>query len=704
MLHTLPLAAVFIAGIVPQGAGQVVPAQYSCGPFLLQPGPRTMSIVVDHEFPLVCELHLRVQGRGNPKIIQHKAAKRHHIFRLEKLEPDTLYHYELRTGKDVSSGKRSFRTLPLAPQRYKIVAMGDSRSQPEVWRKVAERIAALEKDALFLIGTGDYPNDGRRYQEWVQQFFIPGRALLASKPIWPTIGNHEFTRTLDGNKALADSRYFSLFELPGNERWYRVDYQFVTLLFLDSNSHMGGGTAQYEWLYRELRAERKRFTLVVFHHAPYSSGPHVGKDALGKALEWQIDEARRFLSPLFEMYGVDLVLNGHDHIYERSEKNAVVYIVTGGAGAPLYNINTFHNPYQNFARSTHHYLRIIVTARQLELFAVDLAGHVFDRTTIAVSKNNLARRRFHLGNKLDASLRVESGTQMGRLALVLDNPLDHPLELTGAVLSTQSDVSVKLDVRPGQSRKKELDFRSLLRPLLRRGKWVGAQPVYVSLKLHLEGQDQAMRIEKDIFRNVLLRRALHVVKKARAPRLDAKLSEWQRTASLTIAEKSPISSGRASYTGRSDCRADLRLRWSEDALHLALDVIDDQFVGGGAVVDSDSVHFFFANASGQDTAGTAGTVVFSFYADGRTSTIPIAALAKLRFLVKKNSKGYRLEASLPFSVLPLTGKATAGAELLFGCLLVDSDQLSQPPSHHRLWSRDANPLAREGYGVLRLGR
>jgi hypothetical protein len=87
-----------------------------------------------------------------------------------------------------------------------------------------------------------------------------------------------------------------------------------------------------------------------------------------------MDQGRRFLVPLFEMYGVDLVLNGHDHIYERSYKDGVYYLITGGGGAGLYSINVAPNPYQQVARAVHHYATIDVESNMLTVAAVGVDG------------------------------------------------------------------------------------------------------------------------------------------------------------------------------------------------------------------------------------------------------------------------------------------------------------------------------------------
>jgi hypothetical protein len=209
---------------------------YACGPFLLQPGPTQMTVVIDHEDSVVATLTYRLDG-GKEKKIRHAEAQRHHLFTLEDLEPDAEYHYQIKSGGDLASGKHHFRTLPQAPQQYRLIGLGDVRSRPDVWEQVAGRIFAEEKDALFIIGTGDYPADGSKYHQWVEQFFKPARDLLGRVPIWPAIGNHERTRQ-SGDPGKEESHFFSLFELPGNERWYRVDYGYTTLLSIDSNSPM----------------------------------------------------------------------------------------------------------------------------------------------------------------------------------------------------------------------------------------------------------------------------------------------------------------------------------------------------------------------------------------------------------------------------------------------------------------------------------
>jgi hypothetical protein len=353
-----------------------------------------MTVVVDHAEPVQATLTWRRADGLGETLTASRAVDRHHIFALQKLSPNTRYRYRLQ-GDGLDSGEREFRTLPEAPSSFRFIALGDVRSLPDVWHKVSQRIHDDEHEALFIVGTGDYPADGSQYEQWIDQFFEPARDLLARVPFWPSIGNHERTRqyiTAPPTEEQEErSHYFSLFELPGNEHWYRVDYRYVTLLIIDSNSQMGPGYEQYEWLLDQLRSPRRRFTVAAFHHAPLTSGPHGRQLPDGTPREWPIDQSRRFLVPLFEMYGVDLVLNGHDHIYERSVKDGVTYVVTGGGGAPLYEINSVENPYQQVAHSTNHYLAVDVAPSKMNLTAIDAEGEVLDRFVVPVATATTGR-------------------------------------------------------------------------------------------------------------------------------------------------------------------------------------------------------------------------------------------------------------------------------------------------------------------------
>jgi len=84
--------------------------------------------------------------------------------------------------------------------------------------------------------------------------------------------------------------------------------------------------------------------------------------------------------PIFEYFGVDIVFNGHDHDYERSVINNITYVVTGGGGAPLYDVG--HSSWTVYSEKTYHYCLLNVTSEQLTLQAIKPDGTLFDSFTI----------------------------------------------------------------------------------------------------------------------------------------------------------------------------------------------------------------------------------------------------------------------------------------------------------------------------------
>jgi hypothetical protein len=280
-----------------------------------------------------------------------------HALTLTGLAPYTVYHYRVESGGVPLSGELTFRTAADPGQtEFTFVVFGDTRTQPKFHQAVVERIVAQVPD--FVLNTGDLVASGRRASEWGTFFEIEWE-LLARVPLFPVLGNHE------GNSPL----YFDYFYLPGNERWYTFDYgnaRFVCLQ-VDGVADFRPGSEQYGWLEETLAANTQPWLFVIFHVPPYSS---VQDD-----LE---DDVRGALVPLFERYGVDLVFNGHKHNYERNEVNGVTYLVTGGGGAPLYEMQE-KEPAQAAFSVIYHFVLVRVDGDHLEATVISHEGEVLDR-------------------------------------------------------------------------------------------------------------------------------------------------------------------------------------------------------------------------------------------------------------------------------------------------------------------------------------
>jgi hypothetical protein len=146
----------------------------------------------------------------------------------------------------------------------------------------------------------------------------------------------------------------------------------VQLFFLDSNRITGTQTA---WLEQQLSESAATWKIAVFHHPPYTCGGHLGNAVV----------ARRWV-PLFEEYGVQLVLSGHDHNYQRfASRNGVTYVVHGGGAAGLYPLRRCPGSYPRRARALvqHGFLFVAATDEQLDVSAVDLRGRVTDQFRLA---------------------------------------------------------------------------------------------------------------------------------------------------------------------------------------------------------------------------------------------------------------------------------------------------------------------------------
>lgn len=282
--------------------------------------------------------------------------------RVSGLAPDTLHRYRVRApGGETTLG--GFRTFPASARSpISFVAMGDTRSDHATHARLATRL--LEEAPEFVISTGDLVGDGTLETDWAFFFQAEGE-LLRSTPFFPAMGNHDARGLL--NETML-TRWF------GRDRYYEVVAGPVIFLFVDSTLAYGGGSAQHAWLRSRLdaaasaKADGRASWIVVLHHHPAFSSAGHGSEP----------DVQRELVPLYEAAAVDLVLNGHDHVYERLERNGIAYIVTGGGGAPLYDFEKIL-PESKVRVRAHHYLRVTADTAHLEITAVDLDGNVFDR-------------------------------------------------------------------------------------------------------------------------------------------------------------------------------------------------------------------------------------------------------------------------------------------------------------------------------------
>jgi predicted phosphodiesterase len=289
-----------------------------------------------------------------------------HVITLTDLLTGTEVLYRVSTnGVELAGG--SFRTAPGPDRPFSFAVIGDSGTGSTAQHAVADRMVAL--DPQFVLHTGDVVYPDGQADGYDPFFFEPYQALARRTPIFPTLGNHDYH--IQNGQPYLDAFYLPHNNPANTERYYSFDWGNAHFTALNFNT--GPDSEQLEWLRDDLASTDKPWKFVFYHQAIYSSGPH--------GYESWVEAKRQLLAPIFEQFDVDIVFNGHDHDYERTQPiNSVLYIVSGGGGASLYQVNP--QSFSAYAETTYHTAFVTVDGCTLTLQAVKPDGTVFDSTTL----------------------------------------------------------------------------------------------------------------------------------------------------------------------------------------------------------------------------------------------------------------------------------------------------------------------------------
>lgn len=354
------------------------------GPWLMEPEPTSMTLLVERVRPgpvTVRAWQLVPAGTRAPDAVERTdgAESALHEVRLTGLVPGARYQYEL-SGPGIETARGTFGTPSEYSDAFRFVLYGDTRTNA---RAHATIIRAMQREgADFVVHTGDLVHDGRRESNW-QQFFQIEAPLLRDAVFIPVVGNHELRSNSPEGVENFRRYVHATDDSPRPELDYTIQYGNVRMVMANAFDNWSSPRMR-GWLERELQRARRDgpndFLLVVTHWGLHSSGPH-GENPTFRSAR---------LGDLFRRYDVDLVVAGHDHIYERGEDRGLRYIVTGGSGAPLYDQEHERRYTQVFARQ-HHYVRVDAEYNKLTFTAVRPDGTVLDRFTI---RHDQARARF----------------------------------------------------------------------------------------------------------------------------------------------------------------------------------------------------------------------------------------------------------------------------------------------------------------------
>jgi len=297
------------------------------GPILKWTGPTEAAISFDTDMPARASVEY-ASGRAAAMSVARSAGGAlavHHRVELRGLPRSGPVRYRAMAGGDVTP-ERTFHTAPATGDVVRFAVYGDMRGGHAVHGRIVESILADAPD--FAVVTGDLVMRGSDEADW-QRFFHVSGELLARVPFYPAVGNHDLGRSGDEQRSIGEIFSFpSGPSRPDGAHWYSFDVAGVHFSMIDSNAYES--EEQLSWLRDDLAAARRAGARALFaavHDGPYSRGLHGGNRV-----------ARERYAPLLARAGAVMLFSGHDHIYQRGEVDGLRYIVSGGAGAPLYPV------------------------------------------------------------------------------------------------------------------------------------------------------------------------------------------------------------------------------------------------------------------------------------------------------------------------------------------------------------------------------
>lgn len=275
---------------------------------------------------------------------------------LTSLQPNTRYEYNIEQLGE--AGKVSFKTPPEGPGPFTFVAYGDNRTRHDVHRRVVARI--LEHGVPdFILQTGDMVENGNDAAQW-PVFFEIEKDLLRQAAFFPALGNHE-----------RHTEYFQSI-LHDGLPYYSFDWGNAHFTVLDSDidsKRSAYWNEQVRWLEEDLKAHQAAdFRFVIAHHPPFTavftrqgSNPHM-----------------TVLVPLFERYRVSAGFFGHDHNYQHYLQNGIHYVITGGGGAPLYDVSRPPKGITIKLDKIENFVSVSVNGKAAHFTAISIDGKALD--------------------------------------------------------------------------------------------------------------------------------------------------------------------------------------------------------------------------------------------------------------------------------------------------------------------------------------
>jgi hypothetical protein len=345
---------------------------------------------------------------GAGSVIESREVRSLHSILVKGLEPATRYPFTVRVGGTARYGAITTAPRDESGDPFRFLVYGDNRSDDAAHAAIVVSMAT--RASSFLVNTGDFVERGNSRSEW-QTFFDIEAPLTRERPIFSCVGNHELT---DG-AGIDYVRYFGPAELPkevvapapavtgvllhdAGSPQLTLDQLSGTFRWSNARFFMLNGMVPFTsgptraWLDRVLTESDNEpglvWRIVVVHHGPWSSGPHGDNKLLQDANVPQLLRAHK----------VDLVISGHDHIYERGSAEGLPYLVSGGGGSPVYRVKKAEKTSRRY-ESTRHFVEAIVSPAAIQFVAMRPDGSTIESCALVKA----------IGWQCDADAAAEAG-------------------------------------------------------------------------------------------------------------------------------------------------------------------------------------------------------------------------------------------------------------------------------------------------------
>lgn len=332
----------FTAKMVGVLRAPVVPVTLIQGPYLQMGNKTAVSLRWRTNVASKSKVEVGTVLGTYPIVVSDNTLLTEHEIRVTGLTPDTKYYYRIGTDTSVTQGdvNNFFVTAPAdtSNRRVTIAVFGDcgrndnsfQTGSLSAYQNYLTAQGMKAADIMQLVGDNAYNNGTDA--EFSTLFFNAYKGnIMKNHMLFPLPGNHDYDNGSSARQADHNVPYYSLFTMPqagecggvasGTEAYYSYDWGAnVHVLSLDSYGKEDAGStrlydtlgAQVRWIKQDLAANTKKWVVVLFHHPPFTMGSHNSDN------EGELVSIRQNFIRILERYGVDMVICGHSHDYERS--------------------------------------------------------------------------------------------------------------------------------------------------------------------------------------------------------------------------------------------------------------------------------------------------------------------------------------------------------------------------------------------------